>query len=182
MKTALLIVDMQMMMQHRIDEGRDHINPDAPAKIAMLAASFRKAGNPVIHVRHRDDSAGSPLQLDAAGYQPMPCAIAVDAEPVFVKTTSSVFASTNIEEWLRKERITDLFVTGAVASFCVQSAVRSGADLGFNMSVIRDAVIDFDLPAASLGAQTIFDVTIALLKADFAKIVDASSVLKEGSC
>jgi nicotinamidase-related amidase len=179
MKTALLIVDMQMMMQHRIDEGRDHVNPDASAKVAMLAASFRKAEQPVLHVRHRDDSAGSPLHPDAAGYQPMPCAVELDEEPVFVKTTSSAFASTNIEEWLRKEGITDITVTGAVASFCVHSAVRSGADRGFKMRVVRDAVIDFDLPTAKLSAQTIFDVTMTLLEADFAKIVDASSVCEE---
>lgn len=171
MKTALLIIDMQMMMQHRIDEGRDYVNPEAPANITILADHFRKAGQPVLHVRHRDNTVESPLHPEAAGYQPMPCAIAQDDDVVFIKTTSSAFASTNIEAWLRTEGVTDLIVTGAVASFCVHSAVRSGADLGFKMSVVRDAVIDFDLPAADLGAQAIFDVSIALLEADFANII-----------
>lgn len=174
MKTALVIIDMQMMMQDRIAAGREHVNPGAPGKIAALASAFRREGRPVIHIRHRDDAPSSPLHPDAPGYQPMPCAQALDNEPVFVKTTSSGFASTDLESYLRQEGITDLVVTGAVAGFCVNSTVRSGADLGFAMSVVRDAVLGFDLPSANLSAQVIFDVTMALLDADFATVVESA--------
>ncbi|MDA9207904.1 isochorismatase family protein [Octadecabacter sp.] len=177
MRTALIIIDMQMMMQDRMDAGRDFVNPEAPGNIAALAAHFRATGQPVVHVRHSDDTAGSPLHPDASGYQPMPCAVAQDGEPVFIKTTSSAFASTDLEAWLRSEGIIDVLVTGAVASFCVNSAVRAGADLGFNMSIVEDAVIDFDLPHAGLGAQQIFDVSMGLLEADFAKVVTTSEAL-----
>ena len=112
----------------------------------------------------------------------MPCTVAQDGEAVFIKTTSSAFASTDIEIWLRSEGVTDLIVTGAVASFCVHSAVRSGADLGFQMSVVRDAVIEFDIPAADLGAQAIFDVTIALLEADFANIISTAQAIENPTC
>jgi hypothetical protein len=30
MKAALVIIDMQMLMQQRLDAGRDHVNADAP--------------------------------------------------------------------------------------------------------------------------------------------------------
>lgn len=51
------------------------------------------------------------------------------------------------------------------------------ADLGFRMTVVRDAVLGFDLPSARLSARAVSDVTLALLAADFAEIVDAASVL-----
>lgn len=181
MKTALIIIDMQMMMQDRMDAGRDFVNPEAPRNIAALADHFRTNGRPVVHVRHCDETEGSPVHPDAAGYPPMPCAVAKEDEPVFIKNTSSAFASTDLETWLRSAGITDVVVTGAVASFCVNSAVRAGCDLGFNMHVVRDGVIDFDLPDAGLGAQQIFDVTLGLLEADFAKVVTASSVLDGGA-
>lgn len=174
MKTALVIIDMQRMMQDRMAAGRDHVNPGAPDRIAALASAFRREGRPVIHIRHRDADPSSPLHPDAPGYPPMACAQALDGEPVFVKRTSSGFASTGLESYLRQEGITDLVVTGAVAGFCVNSTVRSGADLGFAMSVVRDAVLGFDLPAANLSAQAIFDVTMALLDADFATLVESS--------
>lgn len=176
---ALVTIDMQMEMQHRIEAGRDCVNSDAPIRIAALADAFRQRGLPVIHIRHRDDNPKSPLHVDAAGYPPMPCAEAIEGDTVFVKQTSSAFASTDLASHLQDAGITDLVVTGAVAGFCVNSTVRAGADLGFNMTVVRDAVIGFDLPAAGQTAQVIFDVTLAHLEADFARLVDASAVMTE---
>lgn len=176
---ALLIIDMQMEMQHRMERGRDHVNPDAPVRVAELAAMFRQKGLPVIHIRHRDENPASPLHPEAAGYPPMPCAEALEGEAVFLKRTSSGFASTDLANHLRENGIANLVVTGAVAGFCVNSTVRAGADLGFNMTIVQDAVIGFDLPSANLSARTIFDVTIAHLEADFATVIDASSVLAE---
>jgi hypothetical protein len=43
------------------------------------------------------------------------------------------------------------------------------------MTIVRDAVIGFDLPGVSAG--TIFDVTMAHLESDFATVVDASTAL-----
>jgi nicotinamidase-related amidase len=176
MNAALIIIDMQMLMQERIDSGRDHVNPDAPGHIADLAAAFRSAGKSVVHVRHRDDDVASPLHPNAPGFQPMPCAHGLEDEPVFLKTSSSAFATTALEAYLRKEGITHLVVTGAVAGFCVNSTVRAGSDLGFKMTVVRDAVLGFDLPSANLSAREIFDVTFGLLEADFAEIVESRTV------
>lgn len=176
---ALIIIDMQTEMQHRIEAGRDCVNPDAPQRIAALADAFRRNGLPVVHIRHRDDNPQSPLHEQAAGYPPMSCANALGDEAVFIKQTSSGFAATGLAAHLQALGITDLVVTGAVAGFCVNSTVRAGADLGFRMTVVRDAVIGFDLPAAGLSAQVIFDVTLAHLESDFARIADTSELLGE---
>lgn len=106
----------------------------------------------------------------------MPCDEALAGEAVFEKRTSSGFASTELEAHLRAGGVTDLVVTGAVAGFCVNSTVRAGADLGFRMTVVRDAVLGFGL--SGLSARTIFDVTMAHLEADFAKVVDAIEMLQ----
>jgi nicotinamidase-related amidase len=173
---ALVIIDMQMEMQQRIDRGQDCVNAGAPARIEALAAAFRKSGQPVIHIRHREDDPASDFHEAAAGYQPMPCALAATGEPVFIKRTSSAFASTDLEACLRRSGITDLIVTGAVAGFCVNSTVRAGADLGFRMTVVKDAVLGFDL--SGLSARTIFEVTMAHLEADFARVLDTATVLQ----
>lgn len=179
MLKALIIIDMQMEMQHRIEAGRDCVNADAPTHIALLAGAFRQRGLPVVHIRHRDDNPKSPLHAGAAGYPPMPCTEAVEGEAVFVKQTSSAFTSTDLAAHLKDKGITDLVVVGAVAGFCVNSTVRNGADLGFRMTVVRDAVIGFDLLAAGQSAQVIFDVTMAHLEADFARLVDTSVAMTE---
>ncbi|MDE3122146.1 MAG: cysteine hydrolase [Paracoccaceae bacterium] len=174
---ALVIVDMQMEMLHRMEAGRDHVNPAAPERIAELAGAFRREGFPVIHVRHCASDAGLPFHPEAPGFQPMPCDLSEEGEAVFLKRASSAFSGTDLERHLRERGITDLVVTGAVAGFCVNSTVRAGSDLGFKMTVVRDAVIGFDEPSSGIPARRIFDVTMALLEADFAKVCDTSDVI-----
>jgi nicotinamidase-related amidase len=53
MTTALVIIDMQMMMQHRIDTGRDCVNPAASARVAELADAFRRRQWPIVHIGER---------------------------------------------------------------------------------------------------------------------------------
>ncbi|WP_437616581.1 hypothetical protein [Erwinia sp. V71] len=47
MTTALIIIDMQMLMQERISNGRDCVNRHAPENIDALLTAFRAAGKPV---------------------------------------------------------------------------------------------------------------------------------------
>jgi nicotinamidase-related amidase len=177
MTSALLIIDMQMLMQERLDAGREHVNGDAGKNIAALASAFRAARQPVIHIRHHEADAASNMHETAPGARPMPCAKARDNEPVFIKSTSSAFASTELEGYLHEVGITDLVVVGAVAGFCVNTTVRAGCDLGFKMRVVSDAVLGFDLPDANLSARTVFDVTMAHLASDFAEIVETRQVM-----
>ena len=176
--TALVIIDMQMVMQERIDAGRPLVNPNAPAAFHALATAFRQAGRPVIHIRHAEADPTSPMHPDASGYPPLACARELPGEAVLVKTSSSPFATTALEHYLRERSISHIHVMGAVAGFCVNSTVRSAADLGFVVTVVRDAVIGFDLPSAALDAQTVFDVTMGLLEADFATLRDSAAVLQ----
>lgn len=175
--TALVIIDMQMEMQHRIESGRPYVHPDAPATIATLADAFRRNQRPVIHIRHAATDPASPFHPDALRYPPMTCAIDRPDEAVFVKRSSSAFATTRLEAHLRERGITHIHVVGAVAGFCVNSAVRTASDLGFRVTVVRDGVIGFDLPSAGLDARVIFDVTMGLLAADFAEVVESEAVL-----
>ena len=175
--TALLIIDMQREMARRIAAGRDCVNPDAGMRIAALAAGFRRAGWPVVHVRHASDQVGAALHPESPHYPAMDCAEAREGEAVFIKAGSSGFAGTGLEAHLRDRGIGALIVVGAVAGFCVNTTVRGGSDLGFAMTVVRDAVIGFDLPEAGLPAPVIFDVTMAHLAADFAAVVDTAEVM-----
>ena len=177
MGEALLIIDMQAEMQSRLDSGRDHVNGDAPAIIGKIAGACRQAGIPVIHIRHRSEDPASSFAAGCAGAQPLACDRATPDEAVFEKTGSSAFAGTGLEAHLRQTGIASLMVAGAVAGFCVNSTVRSAADLGFRVKIIRDGVLGFDLPDAKLSARQVFDVTMALLEADFSTVIDSAEFL-----
>ena len=176
-KTALLIIDMQMEMQARLDAGRAAVNPQAGAAIAALAAGCRAKGVAVVHVHHHDADPAAPFHATSPGAAPMPCAEPLPGEAVFVKSGSSAFAGTGLDEHLRGQGVTRLIVTGAVLGFCVTSAVRAAADLGFAVILPRDAVLGFDLPMMGLSAEEIAKVSFGLLGADFATLSDSAAVI-----
>jgi len=174
---ALLIIDMQQGMADRIAGGRVPVHPEAPDRIAGLAALFRARGLPVIHVHH--DEPGTPFARGLPTGAPMPCAEPLAGEPVLWKSGSSAFSGTALDRVLRQQGIGRLVVVGAVAAFCVTSTVRAASDLGFAVILPGDALLGFDLPAhdgGRIAAADVHRVTLSLLGADFARLTDAAGV------
>lgn len=60
-------------------------------------------------------------------------------EIVIPKTSSSVFASTNIDYVLRNLGVEYLMVMGMLTDQCVESAVRDACDMGYLVTLIEDA-------------------------------------------
>ena len=179
---ALLIVDMQVEMANVTASGRQRANPHAEEKTAELAASFRAAGLPVVHVMHDDPQPESKFRRDLPSGQPMECAVPAEGEAVFWKSGSSGFTGTGLEAHLRGIAISRLVIVGGVAAFCVNSTARSAANLGFDIQVVEDALIAFDMPARAggmLDAETVLEVTLSALHAGFGPVLPASEVLAQ---
>ena len=179
MTTALLVIDMQMGMAERIASGRPRANLDAEDKVAALLALFRTRGLPVVHVHHDDPDPASPFRQGQPGGAPMPCALPAEGETVLWKSGSSAFAGTGLDAHLRRIGADRLVVAGAVAAFCVTSTVRAASDLGFQVLLPGDALLAFDIPAHDGGRidpDTVLRVTLSLLGADFAHLVQTDQV------
>jgi len=56
---------------------------------------------------------------------------------------SSGFANTDLDLLLKKHGIHKLIVIGLIAHTCVEATVRFAAELGYEVTVVRDAVADF---------------------------------------
>jgi nicotinamidase-related amidase len=52
---------------------------------------------------------------------------------------SSGFANTDLDLQLKKHGIHQFIVNGLIASTCVESTVRFGAELGYEVTMVRDA-------------------------------------------
>jgi nicotinamidase-related amidase len=181
MTTALVIIDMQMGMEHRRLAGRPRANPQAEDHVAALLATFRARSLPVVHVHHDDPNPASDFHPGSFGHAPLPCALPLAGEPVLHKTGSSAFAGTGLDALLRRLGAGRIVVVGAVAAFCVTSTVRAASDLGFQVILPGDALIGFDLPAHDGGridADTVLRVTLSLLGADFAQLMTADQVAR----
>ncbi|ESK36263.1 hypothetical protein P256_02570 [Acinetobacter nectaris CIP 110549] len=176
MNQALLVIDMQIFIQNRIEKGISFSPKNVITKMVDVLTKFRDSDQLVIHVMHETIPLGSTLHKDSEFYPMMKATKSIIKEPIFIKNTSSAFASTNLESYLKEMNIDKLVVIGGITGFCINSTVRHGSDLGFKMSVVDDAIISFDLPNEGIKGSTIHDVTIALLNSDFAKIINSSQI------
>ncbi|MBW9402272.1 isochorismatase family protein [Leclercia sp. EC_58] len=176
MSKALLIIDMQNFVTERIQQGVDYFPHNSIENMTSVIEKFRKSGRPVIHVRHQTPEQGSLFHPRSPSSLPMDAFKELANEPVFIKHTSSAFSSTELMPYLQDAQISEVVVIGAVAGFCVNSTVRMGADLGLTMTVVKDAVLSFELRQSQLSAKVIHDVTLALLAADFAQVTDATAL------
>ncbi len=73
-----------------------------------------------------------------AGFEPKPGEI-VAAE----HWCSSGFANTDLDLLLRKHGIHQLIVIGLIAHTCVEATVRFAAELGYGVTVVKDATADY---------------------------------------
>ena len=56
---------------------------------------------------------------------------------------SSAFANTDLDLLLKKHGIHKLIVIGLIAHTCVESSVRFAAELGYEVTVVKDATADY---------------------------------------
>ena len=151
-KTGLLLVDMQNGCLHPEHEYYSARLRDTtlPALRALLSA-FRRVGFPVFHTHiqsltHNGDDRSTIHKTLECHYPPgsdkaefLKEVAPLVGEPIFPKTASSVFNSTNIDRVLRNIGIENLVIGGVVTTGCVETAVRDAADLGYRVVMPEDA-------------------------------------------
>jgi nicotinamidase-related amidase len=87
---------------------------------------------------------------------------------------SSGFASTDLDLQLKKHGIHQLIVMGLIAHTCVEATVRYGAELGYEVTMVKDATARYsDTEMHAALEVNIPNYATAVLAAD--EVVDAIS-------
>src|SRR5258708_1478389 len=89
---------------------------------------------------------------------------------------SSGFANTDLDLQLKKHGIQQLIVIGLIAHTCVEATVRYGAELGYDVTVVKDAIADYsDVEMRAALEVNIPNYAMAIVTSD--EIVEAISSL-----
>lgn len=181
MATALLLIDIQ---NDYFPGGRMELvgSEEAASKARLLLDRFRKAGRPVIHVRHESTEPGATFFLPGtAGAQIREVVRPVPGEIVVTKHFPNAFLQTGLADRLHALGVRRIVAAGMMTHMCVDATVRAGADLGFEMVVASDACATRNLkwrgevvPAASVQASF-----LAALASAYAEVLPAEEILKE---
>ncbi|WP_299843737.1 isochorismatase family protein [uncultured Roseovarius sp.] len=180
MKTALLVIDVQMALAHEDATGTERSCPEAENNIASLLAKFRADGAPVLHIHHHGTDPDDPFHPDAPGVAVQPVAAPVKGEPVIIKTGSSGFVGTPLQGILEEAGVERVVLCGATANHCVESTTRSAADLGFRPVYASDAVWTYGITGpdgTAHRASQIHSVSMATLEGEIAQVRSTSDIL-----
>jgi nicotinamidase-related amidase len=190
---ALVIVDMQndfcaeggFLHRTRAGSASNPIRVDANESIARhieaLADAARQGGAPVVwlrsiydfkyladaHIARRTDE-GCCLEgswgADFFMIRPQPGDLVVD------KHTFSGFHDTGLHALLQARRVKTLLMTGVATNVCVDSTLRHGFFLGYNVVLAEDCV--------GSGNQAGHEGTIATVRVNFGTVTDSRSLAR----
>lgn len=144
--------------------------------LAVLLEKARKAGAPIVHVRHQ--SKGKAFNPSSTGYEIVRELTPRTGETIVDKGLPNAFAGTDLARTLAAIGRKNLIVGGFMTHMCVSATVRAATDQGLMSTVAADTVATRDLPDATgdgiIAADAINKITLAALSDRFAWIVPSA--------
>lgn len=173
---ALVVIDLQKGTTSL--PGLDDVQ-GIIERAARLAETFRRRGLPVVLV---NVAARAPGRTDATFNLPptpdwtelVPEMTPQPGDHRVTKQCFGAFLGSDLDGFLRKRGVTQIFLAGVSTSIGVESTARSAYDLGYNAVFVTDAMTDRDADShrhsvekifPRLGESTTTDVVLAKLQA-----------------
>ena len=171
-RSALVLVDCQNTYR----EGVMRLAgvEEALAEAEALLARARRAGIPIVHIRH-DAGPGSPYDVRAPHGQIADAVAPQGDEPVITKSYPNSFHQTELQATLARRGVepgasTSLVLAGFMTHMCINSTARGAFNLGYAPIVIGAATATRDLPG--VAAPALQAASLAALADLFAVVVD----------
>jgi nicotinamidase-related amidase len=174
--TALLIIDIQNFY---FQGGKIPLEGSLEASLQAkkMLDRFRTEGLPVVHIRH------VPLNADGldAAYAIHPNVAPGAGEKVVVKHYANSFRDTDLLDYLRRRSIGRLVICGMQTHMCVEAAVRSAADSGFEVILLEDACAtrNLNFGGVEIPARQVHYAVLATLSGTYARVVKTDDLLEE---
>ncbi|CAN5536450.1 cysteine hydrolase family protein [soil metagenome] len=173
-KRALVVVDVQ---KEYFGGPLEVVHPtpaDALANIVAVMKTAAEAEIPVIAVQHVMPT-GAPVFVEGSdGYKLHPDieSILTSATKRVQKQFGSVFAGTDVTEWLRARGIDTITIVGFMTNNCDLATAVEAEGLGFAAEVLSDATgaINLANSAGTVSAHTLHTTLMTLLHSNFAAV------------
>ena len=153
----------------------------AAANAQILLNKFRKTKRPIIHIQHISVNPGSTFFLpETDGANINRLVTPQEDEIVVVKNFPNSFRSTSLLEMLKKEKVDNLVICGAMSHMCIDATTRAAFDLGFNCRVAEDACATKDLifKSRTIMASDVHASFMAALSAPYAKVLSTKEIIE----
>lgn len=157
--SALVIIDLQKGI---VGLATAHPTSEIVDRSARLAKAFRERGLPVVLV---NVAGRAPGRTEAGrpnfSFPPDWTELVPELEPqpsdhLVTKQRVGAFIGTDLDDYLRQRGVTQVVLTGIATSAGVEATARSAYDLGYNVTLVVDAMTDRDAEAHRHCVEKVF--------------------------
>jgi nicotinamidase-related amidase len=155
-------------------------NPGMEERALGLLAAWRRAGRPVVVVKHNSTEPASTLRPGRPGNAFKPGFEPQAGEALIEKTVNAAFIGTTLEADLRARGLDQIVLFGITTDMCVSTTARVGANLGFRVVVVGDCCATFDQRAPdgeTVAAELLHRVHLTTLNTEFARVIEADELI-----
>lgn len=151
---------------------------EAVANIAKLLDAARKAGRPIVHVRHLG-TVGGLFDPQGSRGQFIPGLEPQGDETVIEKRMPNAFKNTDLHQVLQQFGPLDLIVCGFMSHSSVSTTVRRAKDYGYRCTLVEDASATRDLAYKDtlIPAAQIHQGEMAVMADNFACVAPTASLI-----
>ncbi|WP_329740833.1 isochorismatase family cysteine hydrolase [Dyella sp. A6] len=158
-RTALIVIDMQhgivsLPCAHPMDTVIGHV--------AELVQAFRQKHCPVVLVNVTGGAPGRNEQPPRSGSMPDDWAELIPqldqqaSDHTVSKRTWGAFMHTDLHDYLQQQGVTQVVIAGVATSIGVESTARQAYELGYNVSLVTDAMTDLNRDAHENSVARVF--------------------------
>ncbi len=175
-RRALVLVDVQQEYFGGPLEIQYPPHTESLPQIARAIDAATAAGLPVVAVQHTMGE-GAPVfdpTTEAFRLHPEVEARRTDAWKSIVKQYGTVFAGTDLVEWLRERQVDTVTLAGYMTNNCILASAAEAETHGLAAEVLSDATgaINIANDAGFADAKTVHTTLLALLNSNFAAVAD----------
>lgn len=158
-KTALLVVDLQKGI---VGLPTAHPIGGVIENTVALLEAFRARKLPVVLINvdgvppGRAEQSRAPREFPAGWTDLIPELNRQPSDHVVTKRTRGAFTHTDLEQYLKKNGVTQVVITGIATGAGVESTARHAHELGFNVTLAIDAMTDMDVEIHHNSVTRIF--------------------------
>jgi nicotinamidase-related amidase len=161
MTRALLVIDVQESFRQG-PLWPTISNPGIADDVARLVDGARTNGDLVVWVLHCEPGSGTVFD-PARGYVRYLDPVKPRAgEPQLTKTSHNAFTTTNLQQLLTQQGITEVIVCGIRTEQCCETTARVASDLGYQVTFVTEAtatnpIAHRDAPQGQTAGQLLAD-------------------------
>ncbi|WP_426764344.1 isochorismatase family protein [Pseudarthrobacter sp. 1G09] len=178
-RRALIVIDVQQQYFSGPLEIQYPAHQESLPMITKAVDAATAAGIPVAVIQH---SAGVGAPVFAPGTPEFELHPEIESRRTgewksVVKQYGSVYAGTDVADWLRKNDVDTVTLVGYMTNNCVLASAVEAESLGFSTEVLSDATgaINLANDAGFADARTVHTTLLTLLNSNWAAVADTDT-------